>query len=126
MLEYDKVFVLFHLAHERVDPGKVFRHPAVDERRKQRALDILDRVKCLIVIVDIDKSRDQLLLLVLRHVLMDRGLIKDIERGQKIVAVLDPDHLCVVRKGVDHDPVQRDAVILILPLCVYLRDLVLL
>ena len=70
MAEHYKILVLFDLAHQRVHAGKVFVDLSVNQRNQERALDLFNTVKRLLVVVDIDERSDHPLIFVFLDIMV--------------------------------------------------------
>ena len=88
----DQVLVLLHLAADTVDGRKVLGHFTVDQSDQKGLSDVLKRVDCFLIVIDIDKSDHHALVIHFLDGDTGRGVIDQKQRVQLALSGLVIQH----------------------------------
>ena len=97
----DQVLVLLHLAADTVDGRKVLGHLSVDQRDQKGFSDILKRIDCFLIVVDIDKSDHHALIIHFLDGNAGRCVIDQEQGIQFALSGLVIQH-CIGRQKISH------------------------
>ena len=109
VFKYDKIFVFFDFAHQRIHLCKILVYFSVYQSDQKRTFYILNTVECFIIVVDIHKRCDLLLLFVFLLVVAQFCLIKQIQCRKKFFGIVHFNRLTLIHDIIKIDTIKRNS-----------------